>query len=40
MSRAIVPVCHGRRMKLDTRTRQYVCRRCGGWMVRWTYAAS
>ncbi|MEV6574834.1 hypothetical protein [Streptomyces sp. NPDC051577] len=33
MSRHTAPVCHGP-MKLDTRSRQYVCRRCGSWTIR------
>ncbi|WP_167739508.1 hypothetical protein [Streptomyces subrutilus] len=32
MSRHTAPVCHGR-MKLDVKTRQYVCR-CGNWTTR------
>nr|WP_264179169.1 hypothetical protein [Streptomyces halstedii] len=36
MARATAPVCHGRRMRLDSRTRQYVCRTCGAWTTRTT----
>ncbi|MGK5500513.1 hypothetical protein [Streptomyces sp. URMC 125] len=36
MSRHTRPVCHGRPMKYDPKGRQYVCRTCGGWTVRFT----
>jgi len=31
MSRSTAPACHGRRMALDSKSRQYVCSRCGAW---------
>lgn len=34
MARHTAPVCHGRQIKLDTKARQYACRRCGSWTVR------
>ncbi|MEU8886107.1 hypothetical protein [Streptomyces hydrogenans] len=34
MSRHTRPSCHGRPMKLDHKTRQWVCTRCGGWTTR------
>ncbi|MFJ8570419.1 hypothetical protein [Streptomyces sp. NPDC093514] len=34
MARHTAPVCHGRQMKLDTKARQYTCRKCGGWTTR------
>ncbi|MCY0923722.1 hypothetical protein OS965_37215 [Streptomyces sp. H27-G5] len=34
MARHTAPVCHGRAMKLDAKSRQYVCRVCGGWTTR------
>lgn len=36
MARHTAPVCHGRAMKHDTKSRQYVCKRCGGWTTRLT----
>ncbi|MCX5278416.1 hypothetical protein [Streptomyces virginiae] len=32
-ARHTAPVCHGRRMRLDS-NRQYTCRRCGSWTIR------
>ncbi|MFI2215142.1 hypothetical protein [Streptomyces sp. NPDC020141] len=34
MSRHTAPTCHGRKMKLDVKTRQYVCRTCSAWTNR------
>lgn len=34
MARHTAPACHGRRMRHDAKTRQYVCARCGGWTTR------
>ncbi|MFF6976036.1 MULTISPECIES: hypothetical protein [Streptomyces] len=34
MSRHTAPTCHGRRMKLDPKTRQYVCSTCKSWTSR------
>ncbi|WP_267882538.1 hypothetical protein [Streptomyces sp. NRRL S-118] len=34
MSRHTRPACHGRPMKLDPKSRQWVCARCGGWTTR------
>ncbi|MER5871941.1 hypothetical protein [Streptomyces sp. NPDC002044] len=34
MARHTAPVCHGRKMRYDAKTRQYVCRTCGGWTTR------
>ncbi|MFJ9551848.1 MULTISPECIES: hypothetical protein [Streptomyces] len=34
MSRHTAPVCHGRPMKHDPKSRQYVCRTCGSWTTR------
>ncbi|MFD5110346.1 hypothetical protein [Streptomyces cinereoruber] len=34
MSRHTRPSCHGRPMKFDAKTRQWVCRVCGGWTTR------
>jgi hypothetical protein len=34
MARHTAPVCHGRRMRYDSKARQYVCRSCGAWTTR------
>lgn len=34
MARHTAPVCHGRPMKLDSKSKQYVCSRCGAWTTR------